>query len=252
MIEYSGGIPGFRNQCMVFPEADKIIFLMFDNESINTRRLATGIIDILFANKLVEEPLLQRVAIDFEMEYVRAFEGSYQMPDGMELSFVAEQDTFWLVLPGDARYQLFAESKEKLFLKAFDAQCTFVISEDGTVNEMIWHQRGQNHTVIRVEDKIPLTTNELAHFEGKYYHPELNVKYPVVFEDDDLKLYTPANFKKYLGFGVVVLNHVNDDKFYTDRLGILEFIRDENNRVNGFVLRNVGRLQNVRFALMNK
>jgi CubicO group peptidase (beta-lactamase class C family) len=249
MVEHSGGVPGFRNQFMIFPEDDSIIFMMCNNESINTRRLATGIADIIFGDKLVEETPAPRIAIDFGMDDVKAFEGSYRMPDGMELRFVAEQDTFWLVLPDDARFQLFAENETGFFLKAFDAQCTFVQSDDGTVNEMIWHQRGQDYTAGRVEEIISLTPDEFAPYAGTYYHPELKVEYPVVFEDNELKLYTPATFKKYLGFDLAVLSHINGDKFYADWLGTLEFTRDEDNRIDGFVLLNVGRLQNVRFSI---
>ena len=250
MVEHSGGVPGFRNQFMIFPGEDTIIILMFNNESINTRRLATGIAELLFADKLIEEIPAQRVAIDFEIEDVRMFEGSYLMPDGMELSFVAEQDTFWLVLPGDQRFQLFAESEHKFFLKAFDAQCTFVQSDDGTVNEMVWHQRGQDHSAVRVEEKVTLTPDDFPPYAGNYYHPELMSEYPIVFEDDKLQLYTPSNFEKYLGFDSVVLGHINGDKFYAGWLGTLEFTRDEDNQINGFVLLNVGRLQNIRFNLM--
>jgi len=251
MVEHSGGIPGFRNQFMIFPEDDTIIILMFNNESINTRRLATGIAEMLFADKLIDEIPAQRIAIDIEMEDVRVFEGSYVMSDGMELSFVAEQDTFWLELPGDQRFQLFAESDNKFFLKAFDAQCTFVQSDDGSVNEMIWHQRGQDHSAVRVEERIPLTPDDFPPYAGIYYQPELDAEYLIVFENNELTLYTPKNFKKYLGFDHVVLSHVNGDKFYTGPLGTLEFTRDEDNQINGFVLLNVGRLQNVRFTLLS-
>lgn len=250
IVEHSGGVPGFRNQFMIFPEDDAIIILMFNNESINTRRLATDVADIIFQNKMVEDVPAQRVAIDFEMKNVQAFEGSYLMPDGMELSFVAEEDAFWLVLPGDQRFQLFAESENKFFLTAFDAQCTFIKSDDGSVDEMIWHQRGQHHSAVRVDEKVTLSVDDLPPYAGIYYHPELKAEYPIVFEGNELTLYTPANFKKYLGFDNVVLSHINGDKFYAGRLGMLEFTRDADNRINGFLLLNVGRLQNVRFTLM--
>jgi CubicO group peptidase (beta-lactamase class C family) len=250
MVEHSGGVPGFRNQFMIFPEHDTIILLMFNNESINTRRLANNIADIIFAGKLVEEVTTPRVAIDFEIKSIKPFEGSYLMPDGMELSFAAERDTFWLVLPGDRQFQLFAENDNKFFLKAVDAQCTFIYADDGVVNEMIWHQGGQDYIAGRVEEKILIPQNEYASYAGVYYHPELEIDYRIVFEDNELKLYTPPTFKKYLGFDEVILSHVNGDKFHAGWLGMLEFTRDEDNQINGFVLLNVGRVQNVKFDLM--
>jgi len=246
MVEHSGGVPGFRNQFMIFPDHDLLVILMFNNE-ISTRRLAIDIVELLLADNLTEEIPKQQVAIDYDPELVRTFEGSYQMPDGMELTFKFEQDTFWLVLPGDDRFQLFAESETRFFLKAFNAQCTFVILDAGDVNEMIWHQGGSDHKSLRVEDRIELTAGELAGYAGEYAHQELNARYPIAFAEGQLTLQTPSTFKKYLGFDSVALNHLNGDRFATNELGMLEFTRDDSGRLNGFVLASVGRLQNIRF-----
>jgi hypothetical protein len=63
---------------------------------------------------------------------------------------------------------------------------------------------------------------------------------------------TPQTFKKLLGFDTVSLSHINGDKFLTDKLGVLEFTRDIDNSVNGFVLLDIGRLQNIKFAIVSK
>ena len=250
MVEHSGGVPGFRNQFMVFPDAGMIIILMFNNESINTRSIATGIADLLFEGRQEVEPAVQRQEIDFDMADVKAFEGRYLMPDGMELTFVAEQDTFWLKLPGDMQFQLFAESSHTFFLKDMEAQCTFHQSEDGGVQELTWHQRGQNHIASRVDEIILLGADDLPQFIGVYHHPELQVNYPVTLEDGELVLHPPDTFSKYLGIDTIVLDHVNGDKFHSGWLGTIEFTRDEHDRINGFILLNVGRVQHIRFLLV--
>lgn len=43
---------------------------------------------------------------------------------------------------------------------------------------------------------------------------------------------------------------MSGDKFTTSRLGTLVFTRDENSKVNGFMMPELGRLQNVRFELL--
>jgi hypothetical protein len=63
---------------------------------------------------------------------------------------------------------------------------------------------------------------------------------------------TPATFKKYLGFDTVGLSHINGDRFLTDKLGVIEFTRDASNNINGFILLDVGRLQNIRFTLLTR
>jgi CubicO group peptidase (beta-lactamase class C family) len=248
MVEHSGGVPGFRNQFMIFPDHGLLVILMFNNENVSTRRLATDIAELLLAGELKEEMPMPRVAGEIDHETIRSFEGSFQMPDGMELTFIFEQDTFWLTLPGDARFQLFSETGNKFFLEAFDAQCTFITSANGETNEMIWHQGGGNYKGFRVEGRVELTEAELAKYAGNYIHEILNSRYPVAFEDGKLTMNTPSTFKKFLGFDTVELAHISGDRFATDRLGMLEFTRSNSGNINGFVLADVGRLQNIRFA----
>jgi CubicO group peptidase (beta-lactamase class C family) len=248
MVEHSGGVPGFRNQFMIFPDEDLLIIAMFNNEDIASRRLSLGIAELMIACKMVEETPKPRVAIDVDPESLHAFEGTFQMPDGMELTFSLEQDTFWLKLPGAPNFQLFAESSTEFFLKAFDAQCTFKVASDGTVDEMIWHQGGGDYVAVRVGERKPLQPHELAQFAGLYFQEALKADYRIAFEDEQLSLHVPHTFKTYLGFDQAILSHINGDKFLTDRLGMLEFTRDEQGQLNGFILLDVGRLQNIRFV----
>lgn len=249
LVEHSGGVPGFRSQFMVFPEANVIIMLMFNNETINTRPIATGIADHLFQGRQEVDSEVCRQEIDIDLADVQAFEGRYLMPDGTEITFVVEQDTFWLELPGDMRFQLFAESSHAFFLKAFDAQCVFVQPEDGPVQEIIWQQRGQDFKASRINEIILLKPEELPSFTGVYHHPELQVDYPITMENGGLVLHPPDTFSKYLGIDIISLSHVNGDKFYSEWIGSLQFTRDKHNQINGFVLLDVGRVQHIRFLL---
>ncbi len=252
MVEHSGGVPGFRNQFITFPDENLILILMFNNESINTRRLANSIADILLSGKTVQETPAPRVEIKLDIEKARQFAGNYQMDDGMEMEFSVERDTFWLMLPGNARFQLFAEQENRFFLKAFDARCMFTPSPDGEGFAMTWYQGGSTLTAKKAGEKVPLSPAETALFAGKYYQNDLKAEYPVLFENGSLTITTPATFKKYLGFDTVTLSHISDDRFLTDKLGVLEFTRDESKKINGFILLDVGRLQNVRFSRLTK
>ena len=250
MVEHSGGVPGFRTQFMIIPEKDIAVILMFNNESINTRRLATGIADAIFEGTLKDDPPVERVAVEPDIGKIKVFAGRYLMPDGQELDFVVDDGVFRLVLPGGGTFELFAESANAFFLKAFDAQCSFTVSEDGTVNEMTWRQRGEVVRAERIERIRPLGEGGLPEYAGDYRLTELDAGYPVVFENGRLELRLPETFKKYLGFDRVELRHVNGDKFYTGPLGMLEFTRDGEGRISGFVLFDIGRVQNIRFAVL--
>lgn len=247
MVEHSGGVPGFRNQFMIFPQEKLALIVMLNNESINSRRLANSIIDIVLKEKLEEEVQKARQEIRLDTSVMEAYEGRYRLPDGMEMTFDLEGETLWLMLPGDQKFELFAESKTKFFLKAFDAQCSFVKSSDGSVNTMIWHQGGKDYGSTKVEESVPLTPEQLHLYAGNYFHVDMKTTYPVQFAEGKLIVQLPGTFKKYLGIDKMELNHVTGDKFTTDRLGMLEFTRDDKGEINGFLMPEMGRLQNVRF-----
>ncbi|PKP39107.1 MAG: hypothetical protein CVT98_03260, partial [Bacteroidetes bacterium HGW-Bacteroidetes-15] len=176
LVEHQGGLPGFRSYFMIFPNNNIIITASFNNESINARSIVNGIADILLADKIVDQPTKPRVEVNVNIEMAKQFTGTFELPDGMELTFEIEQDTFWLLLPGDHKFPLFAEDDYNFFLKAFNAQCTFVASESGEINKMVWHQRGSSITGSRVTGRIALSTDEIKRFAGRYIHSDLNME----------------------------------------------------------------------------
>ncbi len=249
MVDHSGGTLGFRSQFMIFPEENLLVFVLLNNEGINSRRLAMGIVDFLLIDKMVEEEVAQRTEIELDSEAIKPFEGIYRLPEGMELSFFLEKDTFWLSIPGSGTFQLFAESENEFFLKAFNAQSKFVKDDKGNVNEMIWREGGKDYTSPRVKEPLPPTVEELEKYAGKYHQAELDAKYSVKFEDGTLTIYTPETFKKYLGFNSVNLNNMRDDIFVAERwLGMIEFTRNDEGEISGLIFHNVGRLQNLKLV----
>lgn len=248
MVEHSGGVPGFRNQFMIFPGENMALIIMNNNESINSRRMANSIIEVLFAGKLQEEIQKPREEIKLETDILKNYEGRFRLPDGMEMTFTLEENRLWLLLPGDHKFELFPESRTKFFLRAFDAQCTFVMYADGTVNNMIWHQGGRDFSAQKVEETAPLTGEQLAFYAGNYIHADMQTNFPVIFANGKLSVQMPGTFKRYIGIDNMELNHVTGDKFATDRLGMVIFMRDNNGKLNGFMMPEMGRLQNVTFV----
>ena len=248
MTDHSGGVPGFRSLLMYFPSEQTIIVYLGNVENNTFRSLCNAIAEMMFGEKFVEKPVAQRVAVEYDVEEVKRLEGNYRLPDGMELGFQLDKDTFWVVVPGGERFQLFAERENHFFLKAFDAQCTFIITKDGVADNMIWHQGGSDHEARRVTEAVPFMEEEKVFLTGTYKPEGLDAQYRIVYDNDILTLYLPETFSKYLGFGKSEMSHINGDSFYLQWLGVIELTRDEKGRIDGFVLLNLGRLRNVPFA----
>jgi D-alanyl-D-alanine-carboxypeptidase/D-alanyl-D-alanine-endopeptidase len=52
---------------------------------------------------------------------------------------------------GQDKIEMFAEGDREFFFKVVDAQVTFILSEDGTASEAIWHQAGQDQRGERIQ-----------------------------------------------------------------------------------------------------
>jgi hypothetical protein len=57
----------------------------------------------------------------------------------------------------------------------------------------------------------------------------------------------PATFEKSLGFSVIKLIPIGGDHFNSERLGLVEFIRNKNQQISGLTFKDVGRLKNIVF-----
>ena len=249
LVEHSGGLPGFRSRVQVFPEEELVVIVLLNNQTINSFNLSMALARLFLEDRLQEpEPPQPREAIALKPEKATRFEGTYLLEDGMEMIFFIENDTFWLELPGDTRFRLHPESETSFFLKEFDAGCHFVVEPEGDVNQMTWRQNGRDFPARRVSEAQALTTEQLRQFAGVYFQSYLLTEYPIIFDEGKLEMQFPATFSRYMGFETLQLNHIRDDRFDTGALGLMEFTRDADGQVNGFVINNVGRLSSIPFT----
>lgn len=248
MVSHQGGVPGFTSNLAIYPDENLVIIVMLNNQSIGSIALTNSIAGLLLSEKFTPvEPEKPKVEITLAPEKAEPFKGTYRLEDGMEMTFAIDGDEFWILLPGDAKFQLFPNSETNFFLKDFEAALSFVPETNGIVNQMIWHQSGRDFNASRVMETEPLAMEQLALFAGNYYQPYFATEYPVILEEGNLKMILPDTFRKYLGFDSVQLSHISNDLFATDFLGMMEFTRNETGQVSGFILHDIGRLKDIVF-----
>ena len=248
VVSHQGGVPGFTSNIAIYPDENLVIIVMLNNQSIGSIAMTNAVAGLLLSDKFAPvEPEKPRVEIALSPEKAEPFKGTYRMEDGMEMTFAIEDDEFWILLPGENKFQIFPDSETSFFLKDFEAALSFIPEANGMVNQMVWHQSGRDFNANRIIETEPLTKEQLAVYAGDYYQPYLETDYPVLLEDDRLKVPMPSTIQRYLGFDSIQLSHVRDDLFATDFLGMMEFTRDENGQVNGFTIFSVGRLKDIVF-----
>lgn len=247
IVDHGGFTMGFKAHITHIPEADYTIFVLSNNENTDPKDIAMKIVDWSLKDLLKPEINVEHKEIVLNTELYKLYQGSYAMSDGMVLKFENINDTLKLIIPGAPKFTMHPEKENEFFLKDFDAQCTFVRDNNGKVNEIVWHQNNQNPKGVRYTESKPLTENELQAFTGKFENPELNVTYPVSLTDNELNITLPRTFRMVNIETNIKLKHTSGDNFYGS-LGLIEFKRNKEEKVKGFVIKDVGRLRNIEFT----
>lgn len=246
MVSHSGGTMGFSAYFSWFPEHDLYIAVAANNQHINTTTIIKVVAESLLSNyfKLKED---NQVTLALGVEQLKKFEGAYTMDDGMVLTFKVKENSLVLSIPDAPEFEMHATSPNKFNLKEIPATSEFLIDADGNVNELIWHQSGKSFPGKKVSGQKPVAEPSHEQILGIYSNYELGVDYHITLKNEKPALVLPKTFKTYLGLENLPLKHIDGDKFNVNTLGVIEFSRDTHQRINGFVIKDVGRLRNIPF-----
>lgn len=249
-IDHTGFTMGFKTQVMHFPGSGLSVILLSNDESIDQSAITQQIADLYLQDKYKPELKKEHTEIVIDTELLKKYAGSYILPDGMIFKFSNINDTLRLIIPGAPVFNMYPEKDNEFFLKDFDAQCTFVKDNRGEVNEIIWHQNGQDPHARRYNEPEPLTLKELQGYTGKYEIPELDVTYTVCLKNNELMIILPKSFRMVSIDTDFKLQHISGDKFYNS-LTQVDFRRNKSGLVTGLVIADVGRLRNIEFVKKN-
>jgi CubicO group peptidase (beta-lactamase class C family) len=247
LVEHDGFTPGFKAQVTNIPEAGLSVIFLSNNENTDASDIAIKIVDWSLNDRLKSGGKVEHKEIAMNKELYQLYKGSYILSQGLVLKFDNINDTLKLIIPEAPKFVMYPERENEFFIKDFDAQCTFIKDSQGRVNEIVWHQNNQNVTGVRYEEPIPLSQKELQCFTGEYEIPELNITYPVSLKINELTISLPKSFRSVNIDPELKLKHISGDKFYGS-LAMIEFKRNKEGRVTGFVIKDVGRLRNIEFT----
>ncbi len=85
-----------------------------------------------------------RVAIAVDSKILDGYVGDYVLAPTFVISITKEKDKLMLQATAQPKFEIFAESEVKFFLKEVDAQVSFVKDNKGAVTQLILHQNGAN------------------------------------------------------------------------------------------------------------
>jgi len=144
---HSGSVAGYV-AFMYFDRQAQVGVVLFRNVTggaLNSNRLT---MDIL--SRLVESSK-QHHAVAIDPRIVDHYVGRYSVPGGGIMTVLRENEHFFTQREGQPKFEMLPEGDREFFMKAFDAQVTFVTDSQGRATEFIIHEGGENIRLKRIE-----------------------------------------------------------------------------------------------------
>jgi hypothetical protein len=134
LIEHGGGWQGFTAHIARYADDNLTVIVLTNAFPADPSGIAHGIAEFYI-------PGLRRTAINLDAKRLEAYAGQYELAPNLVLTVKSEAGKLFLQM-GNRSEELFAESETLFFLKAVDAQITFVKDGRGQVIRLILRQGG--------------------------------------------------------------------------------------------------------------
>ena len=186
---HDGAWGGYRSGTVYFPEESISIVILSNNGKLQPQKMINDIVDILF-NQEEEKESNDSELIEKEVndEFFTLCAGKYEQVDdkGCYLTFFKEGEEYFLNVYGK-NYELYAKSDSVFFTKEANAELVFHL-KNGKVNSHTLKQNGKNYLALKVKENKSEININYNRLNGDYYSKELDVKYGVRYENDELKI----------------------------------------------------------------
>ncbi len=147
IIEHGGSWQGFKSFIARYPN-DRLTVIVFANlAQAYEAMLAHGVAAIYNPALALPERKTIAVASAILDNYV----GQYQLAPNFILTVTNENGKLMTQATGQSKFEIFAESETKFFVKQFNAQITFVKDAQGRITNLILHQGGRDTSAQKIK-----------------------------------------------------------------------------------------------------
>jgi hypothetical protein len=141
-VQHGGGINGFSTMIIRLPDDRVTSIALSNHQQAQTGRIARDLVAITLGEPY--QVAVERTVAKVDPKLYDAYVGQYQIAPAFVLTVTREGDRLMTQATGQQKLELFPESETKFFLRAVDAQVTFVRDERGNVTHVILHQSGKD------------------------------------------------------------------------------------------------------------
>ena len=94
---------------------------------------------------------VKRTEIKLDPEALKEYVGKYEIDRSTSITVSAEDNRMYLQVTGQNRIEIFAEARDKFFLKTADVLITFQRSDDGKITQLTIHQGSRETPAKKIE-----------------------------------------------------------------------------------------------------
>jgi CubicO group peptidase (beta-lactamase class C family) len=242
VVEHGGADAGYRSSLMRFPEQRFSVACICNGANIAPGQLSRQVADIYLKDLLKPEaPKTDSpvAAVTLSEQQLKNKVGAYWNASTGSFAKISLTDNkLFVATPGNT--ELLALSENRFRLKGQSTEVTFTSRPDGSAMQLVVMPEGRKPGIFEVQETMNPTAEQLKEYAGAYYSDELDTVYRMEVVDGKLvlkrKKYPPMPFSA-----------VFKDALSNPTTGIVQFTRDPQKRINGFII-YAGRIRNLRFV----
>jgi CubicO group peptidase (beta-lactamase class C family) len=152
IIWHNGGTGGYRSYMGYDPKAHVgVVVLANISTPAGVDDIGRHLLNATYPLLKVEAPA-EHKQITLDTTTLDRYIGQYQLGPNAIITMSRDNDRFYTQLTGQPKFEVFAESERKFFLKVVDAQLTFDVDAQGAATQVTLHQNGRDLIAKRMND----------------------------------------------------------------------------------------------------
>ncbi len=243
VIFHGGGIGRYGSRILIIPEHNFAIVYLCNSQDFHPFDIVYNIVDYYLADKesIPSKPTINKALL-------QNFVGDYEIfpKTGYIFTFSKDNDTLFQQVKGDDNKVGLLQISDNEFTYPNIPHSKFVFEKlsGQSSNFVKWHIADFSYKGQKIElkefDKEKINKNELV---GMYYNAELNTNYNFIIKENNL-------FATHSRNGETSLTPYQPEIFISN-IGAIEIIRNDQNKVIGFILSRQG-IKSIKFEKINK
>ena len=163
IIWHNGGTGGYRTYMGYDPKAGTgVVVLTNISTNAGTDDIGRHLLDASYPLLKVDPPA-EHKEIPLDSKIFDRYAGTYQLAPNVLMTMSRDGNKFYTQLTGQPKFEVFAESDRKFFLKVVDAQLTFDVDAQGAATQVTLHQNGRDQPAKRIDEaEARRSADELA------------------------------------------------------------------------------------------